>query len=165
MPNYLNGKIYCITFTDGRKYIGSTTVELEKRFIGHKAEYNRYKKGKLNKVSIFGIFDEIGTNNCSISLIESYPCKSRRELNKREGEIIQSTVCVNKVIAGRDKYVGELARKERTPLEEWKAKRAEYDRIFRERNLEKRKEQVRNAVNKWRMKKLADNESSNTVIE
>ena len=162
MPDYQNGKIYCITFADGRKYIGSTAVELEKRFIGHKAEYNRYKKGKLNKVSIFGIFDEIGTNGCTISLIETYPCKTRRELNKREGEIIQSTVCVNKVIAGRDKYVGELARKERTSPEEWKAKRAEYDRIFRERNLEKRRQQVRSSVNKWRMKKLEVNKHTVT---
>ena len=154
MPDYQNGKIYCITFADGRKYIGSTAVDLEKRFIGHKAEYNRYKKGKLNKVSIFGVFDEIGTDDCSISLVETYPCKTRRELNKREGEIILSTNCVNKVISGRDKYVGALARKERTPPEVWKTKRAEYDKIFRERNLEKRKEQVRNSVKKYRMKKL-----------
>jgi hypothetical protein len=165
MPDYQNGKIYCITFTDGRKYIGSTAVDLEKRFIGHKAEYNRYKKGKLNKVSIFRIFDEIGTNGCTISLIEPYPCKTRQELNKREGEIIQSMECVNKVIAGRSKYDGALARKQRTPSEVWKAKRAEYDRVFRERNLEKRKEQVRNSVHKWRMKKLENTANTDTVAK
>jgi len=154
MKEYQSGKIYCITFTDGRRYIGSTVVELKKRFLGHKAEYNRYKKGKLGKVSIFRIFDEVGTNDCSISLIETYPCKTRHELNKREGEIILSTDCINKVIPGRDKYVGALARKERTHPDIWKAKRAEYDRIFRERNLEKRREQVRKSVNKWRLKNL-----------
>ena len=38
-----------------------------------------------------------------IKLYEEFPCKNRNQLRKREGEVIRSTNCVNKVIAGQTK--------------------------------------------------------------
>ena len=36
-----------------------------------------------------------------LNLIENYPCNSKEELLKREGEYVRNTDCVNKCIAGR----------------------------------------------------------------
>ena len=102
MPNYLKGKIYNIVAPDGTKYIGSTTQELAKRFIAHKSRYKSWKSGKYKyEITSFTLFDEHGIDNCRIELIEDFPCRSKKELEIREGDIIRNTNCVNKVIAGR----------------------------------------------------------------
>ena len=40
-------------------------------------------------------------DNWYIELFENFPCNSKEELNKREGEIIREIGTVNKTIAGR----------------------------------------------------------------
>ena len=42
-------------------------------------------------------------DNWYIELFENFPCNSKEELNKREGEIIREIGTVNKQIAGRTK--------------------------------------------------------------
>lgn len=101
--DYNNGKIYKIESHLGNKiYIGSTTKEyLSQRMAKHRSDYNRWKKGKGSHVTSYKIFDEYGVDNCFITLLESYSCKSRDELNSREGYYIKNMVCINKIIIGR----------------------------------------------------------------
>ena len=89
MPNFQNGKIYSIRSHQTDKiYIGSTTQPLAVRFGGHK---------RMNCTSReILVFDD-----AYIELIELFPCASKMELNRREGEIIRELDCVNKQIAGR----------------------------------------------------------------
>lgn len=91
--NYKNSKIYIIRSnkTDS-VYVGSTYNTLECRFSGHKSTHNCSKK----KVSSSIIFN-YGINDAYIELLEEYPCNSRDELLKREGELMRTIKnCVNK---------------------------------------------------------------------
>ncbi len=89
MPNFQNGKIYSIRSHQTDKiYIGSTTQSLAVRFGGHKRQACSSREILL--------FDD-----AYIELIENYPCADKNELHRREGEIIRTTECVNKQIAGR----------------------------------------------------------------
>ena len=51
----------------------------------------------------FELFEKYGVENCKIYLVELYPCKSREELEAREGYYIRNYNCVNKIIPGRTK--------------------------------------------------------------
>jgi hypothetical protein len=89
MADYSNGKIYTIRTCDTDKfYIGATTTTLTKRFYAHKQGYKLFKEGNINYVSSYKLFD-IDINNCFIELLELYPCGSKIELSKREGELIR----------------------------------------------------------------------------
>lgn len=102
--DYKNGKIYKIIDNSYTKmYIGSTTQPLSKRFWFHKGSYKSWLKNNKYKNSSFDLFDEFGIENCKIELIENYPCNSKEELERKEGEHIKNNNCVNKVIAGRTK--------------------------------------------------------------
>ena len=99
MPNYQNGKIYCLRSHQTNKiYIGSTTQSLSHRKGEHKQAYKKHLEGKGYNITSLNItkFDD-----WYIELIEYFPCTSREELHKREGELIREMNCVNKVIAGR----------------------------------------------------------------
>ena len=93
MVNYELGKIYTIRSSETvGVYVGSTCDNLAKRFGGHKSVYNSNKD-----VSSRHIFD-YGFENAYIELLENYPCNSREELLKREGEHIRMMEnCVNHV--------------------------------------------------------------------
>jgi len=96
MPNYENGQIYMIwsPHTD-KVYIGSTTQPLHKRFYDHKRTLKG--KGYTTANTIIDCCD------AQAELIEDYPCASKAELNRREGQIIRERAsdCVNKNVAGR----------------------------------------------------------------
>lgn len=102
MPNYQNGKIYSIrSHQTDDIYIGSTARSISKRFYTHKSNYDRWLNDLHNYVSSFELFKY---DDVYYELIECFPCNSKDELRKREGEIIRETEnCVNKVIAGRTK--------------------------------------------------------------
>ena len=114
MPDYKNGRIYAIrSHQTDQIYIGSTTQTLAERLRCHKKIIN--------------------TKNCSsklilehedayIELIELFPCNSREELNKKEGEHIRSNNCVNKNIAGRTKteYQKEYEKDNKEKILEYK---------------------------------------------
>lgn len=92
MPNYQNGKIYSIRSHSRPDliYVGSTIQPLSVRFGGHKAPRNKASSKQI-----------ISIGDAYIELIENYACNSKEELCKREGELIRSMDCVNKVIPGR----------------------------------------------------------------
>ena len=99
--NYQNGKIYSIrSFQTDKVYYGSTTQRVSRRLSVHKANRRSYLQGKKNYVTSFEI---VKYDDCYIELVENYPCKSRNELFKREGEIIRANKndAINKNIAGR----------------------------------------------------------------
>ena len=97
MPDYQQGKIYKITSGD-LTYIGSTTQTLEIRLTQHKSHFKRWKNGKGDFVGAsFPLFEKEHT----ITLIEAYPCNSKKDLLSRERFYIQSMVCVNTNIPTR----------------------------------------------------------------
>ena len=91
MPDYQNAVIYKLWCPDNELvYIGSTCNALRKRLCQHKSCLTCRSK----------ILFESGCD-VKIELIEKFPCNDKVELNRREGEIIRATICVNKLIAGR----------------------------------------------------------------
>jgi hypothetical protein len=77
MTDYKQGKIYAIRSPSTDKYyIGSTANTLCKRFYHHK-----------NKSNLCSSSEIIAFGDAYIELIELFPCNSKMELNKREGEV------------------------------------------------------------------------------
>ena len=90
--DYANGQIYAIRshLTD-QIYIGSTAQPLHKRFYQHKTHSNTCTSLEIIK-----------HGDAYIELLENFPCQSKKELNRREGQHIRNSEnCVNKNIAGR----------------------------------------------------------------
>lgn len=99
MVNYGRGKIYEIISNNKPElsYVGSTcAVYLSQRFAEHNGSYNRYSNGTDKKFC--KSYDVLQHGDCTINLIENYPCNSKEELLARERFYIQSRNCVNKVI-------------------------------------------------------------------
>ena len=88
-PDYKEGKIYKISNPNSNLYyIGSTVFDLEKRFEQqHKKAKRSFDKGNKSakKLASFDLLE-----GGSISLIQKFPCKNRRELQKEEGEMIRA---------------------------------------------------------------------------
>ena len=126
MPDYKQGKIYTIRCKtdDTLIYVGSTIEPLCRRMSKHKYD-------SLNKPTIFFYQHIDDWDNWYIELFENFPCNSKEELNKREGEIIREIGTVNKSIAGRTR-------------QEWyednKEKYKEYNKKYHQNNKDKRKE-------------------------
>ena len=110
---YQNGKIYKVVDVGYNKcYVGSTYNSLCHRMSQHRDSFKIYKRGKCAKVSLYEMFDEFGAENCKIELIELFPCSSRDELNKQEGQHIRNNNCVNKVLVGRTMKEYDVEHKE-----------------------------------------------------
>ena len=100
MVNYENGKIYkiepVIEHPEEDIYIGSTTKQyLSQRINEHRHNYKRWKEGKTNYTSSFGLFNRYGVNNCKIYLLEMVKATTKDELTSREGHYIRTLKCVN----------------------------------------------------------------------
>jgi len=86
--DYSLGKIYRIINPNNIKYyIGSTILPLEKRLEQHKRAKVSYDKGNKSsrKLASFELLE-----GGSIELIKNYPCKTRTQLQKEEGEMIRN---------------------------------------------------------------------------
>ncbi len=96
MPDYKQGKIYTIRCKkdDTLIYVGSTTYSLSQRLRGHKSDSVIYPNRFLYK-SIDNKWED-----WYIELYELYPCKSKMELEEREGEVIKNIGTLNKRIEG-----------------------------------------------------------------
>ena len=125
MPDYKQSKIYTITCEDGAVYVGRTITTLEQRLAVHKSAKN------------CSIYNHIHTNynddwsKSKMELYENYPCNSKKELEKKEGEIIRLIGTINRIISGR-------TRKEW--CEDNKEKKNTYYKIWSENNKEYLKE-------------------------
>jgi group I intron endonuclease len=86
--NYQNGKIYMIVNPINDKiYVGSTATELCVRLWRHKSDAYKNTHNKI-------FYDDLKLNRTKfkIILIENFPCNSKKELEKREYEVIQQKV-------------------------------------------------------------------------
>ena len=142
MPNYQNGKIYMIESLEGKcRYYGSTTQKhLCVRMAGHRCDYKNKKK-KITSSSKVLCFDD-----AKIILVENYPCNSREELLRKEGEYIRNNDCVNRNIAGRNSKMWNDEHKEHNKLKskkyyhENKKECIRKQKIYNEKNkVEKKK--------------------------
>ena len=139
--DYQNGKIYCIRNSiNDEIYVGSTTQRLSKRFSKHKSDM-KVLSGKL-----YQKMNNVGIENFYIELIENYPCNSKEELNKREGEYIRKMGTLNYQVSGRTRqeYREENREKEQLRHKVYYAnnKEKELERVkkYKENNVEKEKE-------------------------
>jgi len=90
MCEYLNGKIYkLVCEITGEVYIGSTRLSLEDRLKKHLEKGNCCSKQIIDR------------NKYYIEQLEAYPCNSKQELERKEGEYQQAFKCININIAGR----------------------------------------------------------------
>ena len=101
MPNYELSKIFLITpkiGTERKGFIGATTKNyLSSTLASSIIQYQQFKSGKSKTHSLlYDLFDEIGSSNCSIVLIEAFKCDSKNELNSKLFDIINRTAnCIN----------------------------------------------------------------------
>ena len=111
MPDYSKGQIYTIRNRndDTKIYVGSTIQPLYKRFYVHKS----HSKCEENLNRLLYIEVNNDWSNWYIELYENYPCNSKNELEKREGEVIRLIGTLNKLIAGRDKKEYYIDNKEK----------------------------------------------------
>ena len=105
--NYKNGKIYIIRFTndDDHIYIGSTITSLKLRFSQHKSCSTR-----IHKTSIASYINKTYNNdwnNCCIELLCNYPCATKKQLEKKEYQLINKYARKNKFVLNikGNKYV------------------------------------------------------------
>lgn len=87
MSDYMNGKIYrIINRSLGLVYIGSTTKTLNERLKEHINAYKTYwRNGSGAYYSSFQLFHDDDFHECTIELIKNFPCSTRKELHKEEG--------------------------------------------------------------------------------
>ena len=97
--NYTNGKIYTIKNKNDTSliYVGSTIQTLEERFRQHKKDC--IKKTQYPNHKLYTRIED--WNDWYIELYENCSCNSKKELCKREGEIIREIGTLNRCIAGR----------------------------------------------------------------
>lgn len=95
---YKRGMIYTIRNIkdDTMIYVGSTINNLSRRFYNHKIDY---KTGR--SLSLYLFIDNNNWIDWYIELYEQYPCNNKKELERREGEVIREIGTINKNIAGR----------------------------------------------------------------
>ena len=96
MLDYKNGKIYTIRNKNNNEliYVGSTCKKyLSDRMGNHRAH------SKKNPNTLFYKLVE-NWNDWYIELYENFPCESKNELTKREGEVIRDIGTLNKKRAG-----------------------------------------------------------------
>ena len=157
MNNFQDGKIYkVVNKINSEIYVGSTTMDLDKRMIKHKCDAKQ--RPHLSKFYTF--MNETGIDNFEIELIEDYPCETKEELRKREGKIIKAMATLNQRIAGRTpaEYSKEYRPKNKDKInkrrnerrkenpEKTKADRKKDGALYRQRHPEKIKEKASEKV-------------------
>jgi hypothetical protein len=147
MIDYSNSQIYAIKFqgNDNGVYIGSTTMNLSARLQLHK-HHNDCSLYKYVMSNYAGDWDK-----CYIELLRNVECKSRKELERIEGEEIKSLmnsqdfILINKNIAGRThkEYYTDNVNKRKEYYRNNADKRKEYQRNYDKSNADKKKEYMR----------------------
>jgi hypothetical protein len=140
MPDYKQGKIYCIRSHQTENiYIGSTTQTLAQRLGKHRSCYKNHNDEKYHYVSSFEL---LKYDDHYIELIELFPCSCKAELHKREGELIRENDCVNKCIPGRTQreYRDNNKQKYKEQGKQWREKNKTKIKQKRKEYREKNKE-------------------------
>jgi hypothetical protein len=146
MPDYSKGQIYTIRFHNDTSliYIGSTIQPLYKRFYTHK---------HADSISLYKLIKNEYNNDwsiCYIELYELFPCNSRQELEKKEGEIMRIFMndsnykVINKNIAGRtyNEYRDENKDKLNELCRIWGENNKDYIKDYNNQYYQNNKEQL-----------------------
>jgi hypothetical protein len=115
MPKYEDSKIYTI-YGGAEIYYGATTQVLSQKMATHRDEY---KKGPAKKTASY-LFHKYGVENCTIQLVELFPCTSIEELDARKAHWVRNNICIN----NRTKFLNAAYYKEHK--EEIAEQRAKY---------------------------------------
>ena len=141
LSRYENGKIYSIrSHQTDKYYIGSTCLELCKRLYCHRQTYKMHLNDKYAYMSSYEI---LKYDDHYIEVIEDYPCKTKRELEKREGELqrqYKNDIVNNNYAHSTPEQFSE---KQKQYYNENKEKKLEYQKQYDEANKEKRLEQAK----------------------
>jgi len=164
--NYQNGKIYTIrSYQTDKYYIGSTASTLTKRLSGHKKSSN-YTTCKII----------IDYGDAYIELLELFPCNSKIELTKREGELqrLYKNDIVNRKIECRtiQEYYKDNVDKIKSNVQEYKKsnieKIKEDSREYRKNNIgkikDRNKEYQKNNKDKIKVKNQENYEKNADII-
>ena len=139
MVKYANGKIYTIRsrIDETLIYVGSTTRALSQRMAEHRSNC---KRGDGCSLYDYIVNDDWG--DWYIELYEVYPCNSKEELLKKEGDIIRQIGTINKRINGRTQkeYREDNVEKIKEYRENNADKFKEYQKTYYEDNKDKVKE-------------------------
>ena len=162
MPNYQDGYIYKLWSLQTEEiYIGSSTTETRKRLYEHKSRYKGFLKG-THKTN-YSVFEIVQYPDCKIEIIEKYPCNSRAELCKREGEHQRATKCCNVRMAGRTKkeyYENNIEKVKKYDKERYKNN---IEEILKQKKeyYQKNKPKLNLQKKEYRQKKKKEKEKSN----
>ena len=128
---YKRGMIYTIRNIkdDAMIYVGSSINNLSKRFDNHKKCCKYSKSG----MKLYSLIENNDWTDWYIELYEAYPCNNKKELNRREGEVIREIGTINKCIAGRTK-------------KEWTEDNPEYYKEYYKKYYEMNADKIK----KWR---------------
>ena len=152
---YKRGMIYTIRNIkdDEMIYVGSTINNLSKRFDNHKT---CCKAGRA--CSLYSYVDNNDWTDFYIELYEAYPCNNKKELNRREGQVIREIGSINKCIAGRTQK--EYKKDNYDKIKKWREDNPEYNKKYYEGNAEYFKEYYKDnidKINEYRYKKVCCN--------
>jgi hypothetical protein len=158
MKDYSKSKIYtirCLT-DDTLIYVGGTIQPLCERKATHKRDSRDEKtKNRLLYTKINGDW-----TNWKIELHELYPCNSKEELGRREGQIIREIGTLNDRIAGRTRrehYEDNIERIKQYSKDHYKnnaEKKKEYCKNYYQNNKDKRKAYNREYKQRKKQQKL-----------
>lgn len=126
MPDYSKSKIYALRAPGTESvYIGSTCRPLSERLAEHRRHYKQWTNGDIPYISSF---EMLALEDVYIELIEEYPCNTREQLCRKEGQIVRLTPnAINKIMPGRTRKEYREANREAIAKyhKEWKANRRE----------------------------------------
>ncbi len=145
MTNYSKGVIYTIRYRNDSSliYVGSTIQPLSKRWYEHKINCFNEKSNGYNMNLYKKIRETNDLENWFIELYENFPCSSKQELNKREGEVIREIGNLNSNIAGRS-----IKESNKEYREENKEKLNQKAKEYRKENKDKIKEKAKEKYEK-----------------
>ena len=127
-------RFYTITSDFGNMiYTGSTKLTVDERFNKHQVEYNQWKKGKVNHIRSYDLFNKYDIENCNIKELASQLCTPQERNDIERQYIIKfkedpNYKCVNIQMPG---IVGRT-------VKEWKADNKDKIKQYRDDNKDKK---------------------------
>ena len=123
-------------------YVGSTITSFNKRMIAHRFFLKKYDNGE--NVSYCSAYDILRRGDYSTEILEELDTPDKRELHKCETKWIKELNSINKM---KKAYATPEEKRETAKLrfatEEYKKKKAQWDKKYCENNKEKILEQKR----------------------
>ncbi len=152
----MNYKIYKLINDEGKIYVGSTQLDLSRRFSQHKAQLKRYINNKMDLYCT--AFEVMRGTNPRIECLEELGAISKTEARTKETNYIKDLDCVNKnkaiitleeVKENMNKYNKEYYanHKDYWKTEEFKQKQKQYYQNNKARIIERVKNNYKSKKN------------------